>query len=786
MARSKKSGSERTPNQSMLRRILFLTIIFGVASFLMLAAKLLKLQIIDHEYYENLAVEQQLRETKLSAERGVIYDRNMNVLAMSASVETVYINPKYIYDNNEDINLIAENLGEILGVDPAKIIELAADTKSWYKTVKLKVEPEVSAKVREFIKSTEVRDEDGKLIKSAITGVLLEPDTKRYYPYSSLAAHVIGFVNIESNGASGVEASYNTELSGVPGRIVRAKNARGTDILFTKFEDYYDAQDGNDVILTLDANIQMYLQKHLEQAVLDYDCQNGAAAIAMDVKTGGILGLVSLGDFDLNNYQTVSLDAQEEIDAAETSEEKSALLNAAQQLQWRNKAIMDTYEPGSTFKIITLAMALEEGVVSETDGFYCGGSTPVIGRTSPVNCWKTAGHGSQTLTQAVQHSCNVAFVNIGLKIGEEKFYQYAEAFGFFSATGNKDAQLTGKTGIDLGGEAGSIWWPESTFIDSENYSQLAAASFGQTFNITPIQLITAIAACTNGGYLMKPYVVDEIRSPDGTVIEKNEPQVVRQVISNETSEKVNAILEQVVGDSKEGTGKNAYVAGYRIGGKTGTSTNTTIQAETGEKQYIVSFIGVAPMDDPQIAILVLLDSPSNETGIYISGGQMAAPTVGKIMADVLPYMGIEPVYDEGEEAILDKAVPNLKNLTVADAKAELAELGFTCRVVGLGEKVTGQLPGATATIAAGSEIILYCGEELPTDTKEMPDLSGMTYANARKYLNAMGLYIKTFSNRGLDSSSVRISQQSIASGTQVGQGTVVEVTLVDTSDVGFY
>jgi stage V sporulation protein D (sporulation-specific penicillin-binding protein) len=539
-------------------------------------------------------------------------------------------------------------------------------------------------------------------------------------------------------------------------------------------------------VLTLDSNIQYYLQKHLEQAVLDYDCQSGAAAIAMDVKTGAILGLVSLGDFDLNQYQTVSLADQEKISASESDEEKSSLLFSAQQLQWRDKVLMDTYEPGSTFKIITLSMALEEGLANEEEEFYCGGTVPVLGRNDPVNCWKSGGHGSQTLVQAVQHSCNVAFVNLGLRVGEEKFYQYAEAFGFFNTTGDKDAQLTGKTGVDLGGEGGSIWWPESTFINRDNLSQLAAASFGQTFNITPIQLITAISACCNGGYLMKPYIVDEIRSPDGTVIEKHEPAIVRQVISEETSSRVNAILEQVVGDSKDGTGKNAYVAGYRIGGKTGTSVNTTLEASTGKKQYIVSFVGIAPMDDPQIAILVLLDSPSNETGIYISGGQMAAPTVGKIMADVLPYLGVKASYSEVELALTDKVVPNVKSLSIAEAKAALSEQGFSSRVVGDGDTVTAQLPLSTSVVASGSEIILYAAAEPSDSLAVVPKLTGLSYAAARQQLGALGLFVKSFGNRAVETGYVYITQQSYPSGAQVAQGTVIEVTLIDTSDKGLY
>lgn len=767
MRNLKTPSGSYSPNRMMLSRALFLLILLGVAAFVVLAAKLFQIQIVKHDMYESAAIEQQVRETTVTASRGTIYDRNGKILAMSASVDTIYISPAEIKMYDEDPALIASRLSEILGVDYNKILEMTGDTKSWYKTVARKVEQDVSDKVREFKNEYNLK------------GVKIEADSKRYYPYSSLASHIIGYVGADNYGLNGIEAYYDDALTGTNGRVVRAKNSAGTDMLFTKYEDYYDAEDGCEVVLTIDATIQYYLKKHLSQAVADYDIQNGAAAIAMAVNTGEILGMVSLGDFDLNNYQVVSEDAQARIDAAETPEEKSTLLAEAQQLQWRNKAISDTYEPGSTFKIITLAMALEEGLVSEGESFYCGGSVAVTGRTTPVNCWKTAGHGAQTLTQAVQHSCNVAFVNIGLRIGEEPFYKYCEAFGFFESSTDSSAQLTGKTGIDLLGESGSIWWSKDVFCSPTNYSQLAAASFGQTFNITPLQLITAISACANGGYLMQPYLVKQINSASGETITQNEPVKVRQVISESTSEKVCAILERVVGDSVDGTGKNASVAGYSIGGKTGTTTKTTLEAETGEKQYIVSFIGIAPMEDPQIAVLVLLDTPSNETGIYISGGQMAAPTVGKIMADVLPYMGVEAQYSEEELANADVSVPNISGMTVEQAKAALEEQGLSSRVIGEGGAVTDQLPAANAYIAMGSTVIIYAGAEPSEELETVPDLVGHTYSEARQMLEYYGLFIRSSTGISPDSRTVVVSKQRVASGTEAEHGTVIEVTLVD-------
>ena len=499
----------------------------------------------------------------------------------------------------------------------------------------------------------------------------------------------------------------------------------------------------------------------------------------MDPNSGAILGMVSLGNFDLNDYQKVSDKDQEAIDAETDPDKKAEMLSAAQTKQWRNKALSDTYEPGSTFKIITLAMALEEGVVNENSSFYCGGSTNVLGRTDPLKCWKTTGHGSQNLTQAIQHSCNVALVQICQLIGARRFYKYAEAFGFLNLTNNVDSNLTAKTGIDMSGESGSIWWSQNTFYDTENLSQLAAASFGQTFTITPLQLITAVSACVNGGYLMKPYVVKSIVNGDGEAVVSNSPTVVRQVVSEQTSATVRQILEQVVGDPVDGTGKNAYVAGYRIGGKTGTSEKVAQDAAGGAKEYIVSFIGFAPADDPQIVILVLLDTPSSSTGIYISGGQMAAPTVGKMMADILPYLGVEPSYSETEKTHMDKTVPNVTGLSVEQAKAALAELGLQARVYGDGGTVTAQLPGSGSVVANGSTILLYAGKEPSGDKETMPDLTNLSYETARDRMAALGLYIKTNSSI-TDTASQKISGQAVAAGTELDHGTVVEVTLVTT------
>ena len=763
------------PNRMMLRRTLFLLSVCGIAAFIVLAAKLYDIQIVHHDEYEAAAIAQQVRETTVSAARGMLYDRNGRILAISAGVDTIYISPAEIERGHEDAEAIAKGLSEILGVDYETILKRAQNTKSWYEVVARKVEPEVSEKVREF------KAEGG------YSGIKIEADTKRYYPNGSLASHVIGFVGLENKGLGGIEARYDSLLSGKNGYVMRSTTAAGTDMLYSSYEDYVDAEDGQSLSLTIDSTIQYYIEKHLAQAVADYDIQNGAAAICMEVDTGAILSMASLGNFDLNDYQTISAEAEAEIRAAaQSDEEYNELYSLAQQLQWRNKAISDTYEPGSTFKIITLAMALEEGVVSENSSFYCGGSMNVLGRGSPLKCWKYGGHGSQSLTQAVQHSCNVAFVNIGQLVGEEKFYEYAEGFGFIDRTQDTSQQLTAKTGIDLGGESGSIWWSEDVFCNPENLSQLAAASFGQTFNITPIQLITAVSACVNGGRLMKPYLVQSVEDSEGNIVSQTEPELVRQVISEETSATVRKILEQVVGDQKEGTGHNAYVAGYRIGGKTGTSTKTTEEI-AGNKEYIVSFIGFAPADDPEIAILVLLDDPSSESGIYISGGQMAAPVVGKMMADILPYLGYEPEYTDAELENIDRPVPKVAGMSLAEAQRALTESGFKSRIIGEGDTVTDQLPRSGVVIASGSEVLLYAGQR-PAPTQEtMPDVRGLSYAEAVERLGDIGVYLSS-GNSSTDAANLIVSGQSIAPGTAVEHGTVVDVTLYlnDTSMLGIY
>ena len=761
------------PNRTMLRRALFLLTVCGLVAFIVLGMQLFRLQILRHTELETAALEQQLRRTAVTAGRGTIYDCRGNVLAVSTTAWSVYVSPAEISMYDEDPEAIAEALHEILGVDREEMLSRIGDRSAWYKTVARKVTEEQVARLRKF------KNENN------IQGIKIEPTVRRIYPNSRLASHVIGFVGTDNVGLSGLEFTQNSALTGSNGSILRLKNSVGTDMLFSQYEDYVDAENGLDAHLTIDADIQYFLEKHLSQAVEDYDIRNGAAGILMDPNTGAILAMASLGNFDLNHYQEVSVNILSEINTVPDLEERKSLLSQAQLRQWRNKAISDTYEPGSTFKILTLAMALEEGIASESSTFYCPGSMNVPGRGKPLRCWKHAGHGSQTLTQAVQHSCNVAFATLGLRVGEETFYRYCEDFGFFEGSEDPDVPLSGRTGIELPGESGSIWWSRSVFCNRDNLSQLAAASFGQTFNITPLQLITAVSACCNGGKLMRPYLVESFTDENGLVVESHTPTVVRQVLSEATSRQVNRILEQVVCDTTQGTGKNAYVAGYRVAGKTGTSEKVAQDAAGGAKEYIVSFVGYAPADDPKVICLILMDTPSNETGIYISGGQMAAPVVGKVLSDVLPYLGVEPVYTREEQEYMDRTVPDVIGASRSEAAATLRAAGLDCSFLGEGESVTAQLPGAGAVVAAGSTIILATEREPDKAETSMPEIIGLSYALAREVLGERELFIRSDGTILADSDAVRVVFQSVNAGMAIPAGSVIEVTLCNNDDDTF-
>ena len=742
---NRKNESIRRANRVIQSRTFVLMLIMGILMFVLLFFRLYDLQITRHEELQGKAVSQQTRRTVVTASRGTIYDASGNILAISASAETIILSPLEIDQavNSKTTPVswtkdsLAAGLADILGKDAASIRKRMENTESQYEVIQLRAEEDVAAKVRAYV------DEND------IVGVHLVADSKRYYPYGSLAAQVIGFVGTENTGLYGLEAYYEEELEGQNGLVISAKDKAENDMLYT-YEQYFAAKDGGDLTLTLDATIQYYLEKGMESMLDKFSAANGAAGVVLNAKTGGIMAMASYPNYDLNDFSTV-----QDKTLLERIERKESTLADMQLLQWRNKALNDTYEPGSTFKIITLAAALEEGVVDETTTVNCGGSVTISGQT--IHCSNKNGHGLQTLVQSVGNSCNPAFINYGLRVGNEKFYQYMESFG-----------LMNTTGVDLGGEAVGVFASPSSFTQLD----LACYAFGQNFTVTPLGLIAAQAACVNGGYLHTPYLVERITDSEGSVVYRHDDTPVRQVISEETSATVRECLEYVVAS---GTGKNGQVAGYRIGGKTGTAD----KGQTGD--VVVSFLCFAPADDPQVIMLITMDTPSRATGVYVSGGNMVAPTASSVMSEILPYLGIEPSYSAEELLGMDTTVPNVIGMSVDEAKAKLKERVLSCRVEGDGDTITDQTPAGGAIIPGKSVVILYANEKKSTDKCVVPTLLGRTPSEANTVAVNAGLLIRFSGTTGSESSSIRVLSQNLEAGTEVDAGTVITVQLGDTS-----
>ena len=742
---NRKSESIRRANRIIQTRSFVLMILMGVVMFVLLFFRLFDLQITRHEELQSKAVNQQTRRTVVTASRGTIYDTAGNILAISSSAETIILSPLEINNALNDTensvtwtkDSLAAGLAEILGKDAASIRKRMDNVKSQYELIQLRADEEVAAKVRAYVE------------ENKISGVHLVADTKRYYPYGSLAAQVIGFVGDDNTGLYGLEAYYEEELEGQSGLVISAKDQAENDMLYT-YEQYFAAKNGSDLTLTLDTTIQYYLEKGLEAMTDKFSAANGASGIVMNAKTGGIMAMASYPNYDLNDFLTVSDQTlQERIGRGEST------LAEMQLLQWRNKALNDTYEPGSTFKILTLSAALEEGVVDKTTTVNCGGSVNISGYT--IHCSNKNGHGLQTLVQSVGNSCNPAFINYGLRIGSEKFYEYMRSFG-----------LMNTTGIDLGGEAVGVFAADSSFTQLD----LACYAFGQNFTVTPLTLISAQAACVNGGYLHTPYLVERITDSDGNVTYRHDSTPVRQVISEQTSATVRECLEYVVAS---GTGKNGQVAGYRIGGKTGTAD----KGQTGD--VVVSFLCFAPADDPQVIMLITMDTPSRATGTYVSGGNMVAPTASTVMAEILPYLGIEPSYSAEELLGMDTTVPNVIGSTVEQAKEKLKERALSYKIVGDGDTITDQTPAGGAIIPGKSTVLLYASAAKPTDKCVVPHLLGKTPSEANTAATAAGLLIRFSGTTGSESSAIRVLSQSIDEGTEVDAGTVITVQLGDTS-----
>ena len=742
---NRKNENVRRANRIIQTRSFVLMILMGVVMFVLLFFRLFDLQITRHEELQGKAVNQQTRRTVVTANRGTIYDAGGNILAISSSAETIILSPleidNAVNDTEDPVSWtkesLAAGLAEILGKDASAIRKRMDNVKSQYEVIQLRADEDTAAKVRSYV------DEN------KIAGVHLVADTKRYYPYGSLAAQVIGFVGDENTGLYGLEAYYEKELEGQSGLVISSKDQAENDMLYT-YEQYFAAKNGSDLTLTLDTTIQYYLEKGLEAMTDKFSAANGASGIVMNAKTGGIMAMASYPNYDLNDFLTVSDQTlQERIERGENT------LAEMQLLQWRNKALNDTYEPGSTFKILTLSAALEEGVVDKTTTVNCGGSVNISGYT--IHCSNKNGHGLQTLVQSVGNSCNPAFINYGLRIGNEKFYEYMRSFG-----------LMNTTGIDLGGEAVGVFAADSSFTQLD----LACYAFGQNFTVTPLTLISAQAACVNGGYLHTPYLVERITDSNGNVTYRHDSTPVRQVISEQTSATVRECLEYVVAS---GTGKNGQVAGYRIGGKTGTAD----KGQTGD--VVVSFLCFAPADDPQVIMLITMDTPSRATGTYVSGGNMVAPTASTVMAEILPYLGIEPSYSAEELLGMDTTVPNVIGSTVEQAKEKLKERALSYKIVGDGDTITDQTPAGGAIIPGKSTVILYASAAKPTDKCVVPHLLGKTPSEANTAATAAGLLIRFSGTTGSESSAIRVLSQSIDEGTEVDAGTVITVQLGDTS-----
>lgn len=731
-----------------------------------LAVRLWYLQIVDADRFKEGAYEQYTTEITVSPERGTIYDRNMTPLAVNATVETVFLSPYEIARVNNGVDeskrvdvdamrsRIADFLSETLDVDRGEIVERMTRVKSQYQIVKKKVDRDTCDKIRAFI-----ADE-------GIVGIHMKEDLKRVYPYGSLASHVIGFTNSENKGIYGVESFYESALKGSSGKIVTAKDASGGDMPF-KYESYVNAENGANVVLTIDWEVQAILEKHLETAIVDTGARNRVFGAIVDVNTMEILAMSTKPDYDLNtpytldaaseeklaafdgsNLDSLPADARRLIEPLETPEERvSKYRNYLLETLWKNKLITEIYEPGSTFKLITSAMALEENVIAPGDTFYCSGSKNIGGFN--IGCHLRSGHGVETFAQGLQNSCNPVFMELAARVGRKKFFNYFEAYGY-----------TEKTGIDLAGEVTGIYYDEAGL----NETELATASFGQTFKITPLQQIVGVSAVANGGYLLRPHVVKALVDDDGNVIKSFDKEVVRRVNSEATSRQIMQILQDGI---NVGSTKNAYVKGYNIAAKTGTSQKRDIR---DRDLYIGSCVAFAPADDPQIAIIIGIDEPSKGE---IYGGLIAAPVVSAVLTEVLPYLGIEPT--AGDSTFTEIAVADYRTVSVESAKNMLTADGFTAKVIGDGNVVTEQLPRYGSKIPEGGVVVLYTDNIAPAETVTVPSVAGSTPKQAARTLAGAGLNIRLQGAIGEEADGSVAKKQSPEAGTVVKPGSVVEV-----------
>lgn len=736
----------KTPNRSMVIRIIVVWLVMTLCMFGLIGGRLVYLMVVKSDFYQQKAADQQLYDTVIAAERGEILDRNGALLATSAQVWTVYITPNSFKKVTDQTKLnaikseIATNLSAILGLDYQTVLDYTNKNTSYVK-VKTNVEKPEADKIRSYMANSTYKV--GEYIG-------LDEGSKRYYPNDNLASVILGFVGTDNQGLAGLEAQYDNELTGIPGRVVSAKDATGKN-MSTSYEVKVEAKPGNTLVTSLDSYIQSVCEKYLDQAIVDNKVVERGAVVCMNVNTGEVLAMAVKGDFNPNQPFVLSEADQQIVDALE-GDERTAKLNELRNRQWRNKVVSDTYEPGSVFKVVTAAMALEEGVTSLSSHYNCNGYIVVAGRR--INCHKKTGHGAETLTQAVQNSCNPVFITFGQQLGVTTFNKYYDAFG-----------LRRKTGIDLPGESSPIFYD----ADKMSISDLASSSFGQTFQVTPIQMITAVSAAVNGGYLVQPHIVNEIIDADGNTVKTVGTTVRRQVISTKTSEIIRTLMEAVVDG---GGGKNAYVPGYRIGGKTGTSQKLNDINETGNKGiYIASFCGVAPMDDPEIALLVMLDEP---TGDAYYGGTIAAPVGGQIMAEILPHLGYEPQYSEEELSKMAVKVPSVTGKSVENAKKEINGKGLKYEIIGNGETVVKQFPTANDSLYSDGVVMLYTEESAEIKKTAVPSFSGLSISAVNELAKNKNINVQ-FSGALSSGTGFVAYKQDIEEGTEVDVGTIVTV-----------
>lgn len=741
-----KKRAEKGPAQRLRQRTAILILLILVLGFGAAVLRLTYLTTVQSSELQESAVDLQLADTTVSAKRGTIYDANGNVLAESASVWQVVMSPVN-FKNDKQRQAAAKGLSEIFDLEYNDVLD---DTKqqSHYVVVKRRIESDEREKVLELI-DTLKKD-------YSCSGVIqLLDDYKRYYPKNSLASSVIGFTGSDDQGLEGIEYEYDSYLSGTPGRIITAQNARGTDMPF-RYEQNVESEDGNNVYLTIDETIQSICEKYMQKGVEDNNVLNKGVCIAMDVNTGAILAMVTTDGYDLNNPYELSAKDKKKIKSTPKKKQAEAE-SAALSNMWRNKAVADTYMPGSVFKMCVASAALEENLVNEKTSFTCTGSISVEGET--IHCSNISGHGTQNFVEVISNSCNPAFIQIGQMLGAGKFRQYYQGFGF-----------SDKTGIDLPGEAEDSFWKEGKMGGVD----LAVASFGQNFSITPIQMITACAAVSNGGYVVQPHVVSKITDSKGNVIKTVDKKVKRQVISDDTSKKMNEYLEY--NTERQGAAAG-YISGYKVAGKTGTTEKrgvTKVESSFSE-DYISSFCGYAPADDPQIAMLVFFDTPDGDA---YYGSQVSSPVFINIMSEVLPYLDVKTSYTDEELGYVDASAGDYTGVSVDEAKTAVEADGFTATVKGNGSTVISQIPTVSSGLQKGGSIVLYTDSDSQSETVSVPSLIGLSPDEVNNVASDYGLNV-SFS--GATTSSGTSSSQNIEAGTSVSPGTVITVSFADSS-----